>query len=519
MDVVTLGMAKADAGKKIDDATRAHAAILMDKLATGVEGGTLVFVGDSTFVDTITGTVVQTPLRIAQSLAAKYPALRVLFREWDDTSQTYPAITTVQAGVNSRSVSDGITIGASPTIESATVAFKPTDVGRAIAGTNIPAGARISAYISATKVTISANATAAGAGTSITVGPYILDVYNASRSGANASYPTTTVARFATMFPMTGIPSSFPDLIIIDHGHNSAGMTTEYRKVHLTLVRTLQDFFPRAGIINLAQSPRRASGDSYNNDYANDLVRARVVKALSASEGLGLVNALDTFLANPDYATQWLVSDGLHPNAAGYSVIFDLLWSAFRTSAKNTPVAVVPRESKMFIPAKAFDALTGIPAYSVVNGQAGAWGFATDLDQSVVASCTPPSHWQTMDVYVVWTTALGYASGSNRTVTWRPSTRRQMIGPSDLQLENSVSVTGSWIVGAESTQNATLLGTWSTYAKLIMTDQLARKPYSATDYQFGWGNLLKIERLGLGSALDNNPDTVYMLGVLLVRAS
>ena len=61
-----------------------------------------------------------------------------------------------------RTVTDGVTVSGSPTLTSATAAFTTADVGNPITGTNIPASTTISAYTSATSVTLSNNATASG---------------------------------------------------------------------------------------------------------------------------------------------------------------------------------------------------------------------------------------------------------------------------------------------------------------------------------------------------------------------
>jgi len=72
-----------------------------------------------------------------------------------------------------RSVNDGVTSitqGAKTTITSLTANFVAGDVGKSIGGTNIPVGATITARNSATSVTISAEAIAAGTGQVITIG-------------------------------------------------------------------------------------------------------------------------------------------------------------------------------------------------------------------------------------------------------------------------------------------------------------------------------------------------------------
>lgn len=68
-----------------------------------------------------------------------------------------------------RSVTDGVTTNTDATVTSATAIFRAEDVGKAITGTGIPAGATIATFTSATSVEISANATATATGVTLTI--------------------------------------------------------------------------------------------------------------------------------------------------------------------------------------------------------------------------------------------------------------------------------------------------------------------------------------------------------------
>lgn len=88
-----------------------------------------------------------------------------------DTSFTAPAhAVTLLGGQSNRQVTDGVTTSGSTTVTSATASFNSGDIGRSISGTNIPAGAIITAFGSATSVTISAPATASGSAITLTLG-------------------------------------------------------------------------------------------------------------------------------------------------------------------------------------------------------------------------------------------------------------------------------------------------------------------------------------------------------------
>lgn len=68
-----------------------------------------------------------------------------------------------------RTVADGVT-NTDTALTSATAVFTPDDVGKPVSGTGIPAATTISAYVSATAVTLSAATTATATGVTITIG-------------------------------------------------------------------------------------------------------------------------------------------------------------------------------------------------------------------------------------------------------------------------------------------------------------------------------------------------------------
>jgi len=68
-----------------------------------------------------------------------------------------------------RTVTDGVTTNADATVTSASALFRAEDVGKAITGAGIPAGATIATYTSPTSVELSTPATATATGVSVTV--------------------------------------------------------------------------------------------------------------------------------------------------------------------------------------------------------------------------------------------------------------------------------------------------------------------------------------------------------------
>src|SRR6266436_3195550 len=82
-----------------------------------------------------------------------------------ETSYTAPAQSVVVfKSTGQRVVTDGVTTNTSTTVTSATAVFAAGDLGRPISGSGITAGAVITAFASATSVTISAPATATASG-------------------------------------------------------------------------------------------------------------------------------------------------------------------------------------------------------------------------------------------------------------------------------------------------------------------------------------------------------------------
>jgi|GEM_PF-5979155 len=99
MDVVTLGMAKANTKKSIQDITASPFAALRFKLDQGLEDAALAVIGDSTGAGRgLTGTATRWPWLITQKLAAAYPAYTVNFRGFNVTNGTYDATYVVQTG-------------------------------------------------------------------------------------------------------------------------------------------------------------------------------------------------------------------------------------------------------------------------------------------------------------------------------------------------------------------------------------------------------------------------------------
>lgn len=85
---------------------------------------------------------------------------------------------------DSQIITDAATTNASPTLTSASAAFTSADIGVAVTGAGIPAGATITAVTNATTVTLSANATATASGVTVTLVGRIGSYYEPPEVGA-----------------------------------------------------------------------------------------------------------------------------------------------------------------------------------------------------------------------------------------------------------------------------------------------------------------------------------------------
>lgn len=97
--------------------------------------------------------------------------------------------------IGSRTIANGGTTNASPTVTAATATFVAGDIGKPITGAGIPAGARIVAVASdGLSCTISAAATAAGTGVSLTIGmPLATATYPSALKPLKSMYLTATI--------------------------------------------------------------------------------------------------------------------------------------------------------------------------------------------------------------------------------------------------------------------------------------------------------------------------------------
>lgn len=425
-----------------------NAAILMQRLTLGVESATVLILGDSTGVVGAS----PWPLLVARWLAAQFPAYTVNYRVWDDASQTYLAL-------------------------GAATAY-PT-------GLAPQTGSRV---------------VQTGTGTGNAGGPFVLTVYNGSVSGAKADYPRLTIVRWSAMTTVS------PQLVLVNYGHNNNGATDGYRATHYLLCRNLQQALPEAGVVQIAQTPRAAS----DAEKANDLIRARVVMSLAASEGYGLVNATQRFLADPSYATTLLLPDGLHPNdTAGSPAIADEVEKQLALGLRSVPRGPHNRPVEVFLPATAFAVAAGAATLGPVNGGNAGWSLPAGAATEMVSSFVAPEHWSQFDINFLWTYGTGNAA---QAVAWHVQIRNEGVGVTDVQTDNAVTAFPGWTNLAASPYYFTKTpGAGSGTYPTMSTQAAAVVPINSRPIG------LKLIRRGEVAGVDTYAAPVFLLGARLIR--
>lgn len=422
-----------------DVATATHAAPFMSRIVGGKQSASMLVLGDSTGDESnVQGRWV---LKVAQWLAAAFPAYTVNFRQWNLTNSAWDAL-----GANQSRVLQ------------------------------------------------------VGTGTGNSGGPFVIDIWNQSASGQSPVYHYSNGLIGAAM------PLTSPQLVLINHGHNigsDAGVQTAYQIG--ILARTVLDLDPRVGLIVTAQNPDGPTA----SDYANDYLRARTVQSLAALEGYGLVNVFQRFLKNPSYVSQWISStDGLyiHPSDAGSmqwaTEVEAALWLGADSALQ--PQHAFPGQNRLFIPAKQFEVFSGTPTYVQMSTNGFGWNLPSAQASYIVASgVAVPAHWAGYDTSLVWTTAG--SSGYSGSTTANIALGRQVIGSASIPIASQYAP-DAWTEGS--------------FVQCVPHNGSAYQTFFsslATQSSYGAKNLmnLRIRR----SASDTLPESVYVIGVMLTKAS
>jgi hypothetical protein len=347
-------------------------------------------------------------------------------------------------------------------------------------------------FRSPTTVGFYANGTVAGTSIdslNIVPGGLFLDIWNASMPGATASYSYT---RFAQQLVVAA------EMTITNYGHNQTYQ--DIRPELLALARGVLNYNPRTQLALTAQNPRAAT----NGKFTDGIVKNQAIASLAATEGYGLIDAGSAFLANPNYAADWLLSDGLHPNAAG-SVVWSRAAQDFMRRTRTQP-STVQRPSRIFVPASAFTPTEGAPSLGLLADVIGmAFDPATQETAHTVVDI--PSYWQSFNLTVIATTpANSGLTGSTNGIVWQIQ-----IGNLGVDI-TATNAAPSTVVPAQAATQGTMAvnnaGAPSVYARQIVSRaSVTGRPMP-----------MRVRRLAADGA-DTYAQDASLIGVVIERAA
>lgn len=229
-----------------------------------------------------------------------------------------------------------------------------------------------------------------------------LTVRSGSGSGKTCVYSQTN---FTAQVP------GRPDVTIINYGHNEGFQ--DARPAYLRLLDQLLAYYPKTAVLCTVQNPRARTA----MEYAEAVARNNSINTLAVNDGHGVIDVESAFLADPAYAVNLLNPDGLHPSPAGSAV-----WAAENMKALD-PAAVVPfrvaatRESTVFLPAAAMQAVEGSPVFGLANGWP-SWALDPTTQQSVMGFADVPPTWEIIDVWFLWTTSVASGLTGSTNQVW-----------------------------------------------------------------------------------------------------
>lgn len=389
------------------------------------------------------------PLRVAQWLAGQFPTHSVVYRVWNDSSAAYLAV------------------GASTSY--------PTGLWPQTSSQNVSTG----------------------------TGTSTITVWNGSVSGSTVAYPVSSLSRFSAM-----VANPAPHLVLLNYGHNSNGATGDaYRGTTFPTIRAIQQAVPMAGVAICAQNPRWADGV---DTVALNMQRQRANALLAATEGLGLINFTDRFLENPNYISDWGLSDGLyvHPNSAGTQVMADEVADHLAQGIGTVPRGPSGRRNVMKLGPQDFMLASGSATLVQVNGGGMGWSCPPGALSELVAHVEIPEHWIEYDIIMKWSSSTVSASF----IAWQIGYRNEGLGLTDVQLAGSILA---------------FPGTWANLAAPPYYSKMA--PGGATGYAIYGSSMatgvpvttrevgIRISRRGDVAADDTYSAAAFLLGLVLVR--
>lgn len=325
-----------------------------------------------------------------------------------------------------------------------------------------------------------------------------IHIYNVSVSGQVVGYAYNTVGTITAGLAVD------PDLIIWNYGHNSPQDLDNYRGLTHQAVNEYAARYPNAAMVITAQNPRATftTGNTLTADYAPDQLRQRANFEYAMAEGHPCVDVNASYRAYGDYNADFLV-DGLHPNASGSARWAGLTWLVIQPKViGDTMSSPASRTSRIWIPAKCFDALDGSPSYSNSTFGVGTWALDPDSEESISAVLDYPSDWKLANFDAI-VAAVSAPGASLRTVALLAS--YQYAGGTNSGIGSAVL--GTWVPNAAGNSNVTLT---TTAAQTVAGTVFNRTGFSRRPVGF------KIARKAADAA-DNLPQDLHFLGLMIQR--
>lgn len=327
-------------------------------------------------------------------------------------------------------------------------------------------------------------------------GARTITVFNCSVSGQTVGYVLTNIATIAA--------SGEPDVLIWNYGHNSPQDLDNYRAITHEALNACTARWSNMAVFITAQNPRAnaTTGVTLLADYAPDQLRQRANVEYANANGYGVIDANAAFRAYGDYNAD-LLSDGLHQNTAGNTLWTSLIWDAIKPKLVRVPTsAVASTATRVWVPAKAFDALDGSPSYAMTHG-VGGWLLDASSEESISVVTDYPSDWKYISVVVYVACPLAPDAG-NRAVVLQSS--YQWIGGDNTGAVTSTTM-GTWTAGPNGNVTVTLPTTLGVNngAAMYTRHGGSRKPLA-----------FRITRKAADAA-DTLAQDVIILGMMIIR--
>jgi hypothetical protein len=150
-------------------------------------------------------------------------------------------------------------------------------------------------------------------------------------------------------------------------------------------------------------------------NFSNGLAKMNSISTLATNEGWGIIDVCSLYLADPNYATTLLNTDGLHPSNTGGSPLWADEVMRFLDPATIVPARTISgRSGSIFVPAAYLASVEGTPALGTVNGWP-SWTMVHGAgNQTVSGFADVPGSWDLVDVYLLWSTSIASGlTGSN----------------------------------------------------------------------------------------------------------